>query len=155
MVSTRWNRPRGRRLGHQRGTLGAAAGLTEDHDARRVAAELGDVIADPCESKHQVELPGVAGVFEPLSGEGFAEIHVAEGVETVVDANHDDIAAAGEAGAVVELRVGGAVRERAAVDVEHHGAFLAVSQTGRPYVQVQAVFALRGLRQVAGGSRGA
>ena len=81
-------------------------------------------VADPLEGEDEVELAGVAGVFK--AGCEVGEVEVAEGVEAVVDGDDDDVAAAGEAGSVVELGVDGAVGVRAAVDVDHDWSFLFV-----------------------------
>jgi hypothetical protein len=48
--------------------LPAATGLAEDRDVARIAAEHGDVGADPFEREHQVSQPEVGAVGEALAG---------------------------------------------------------------------------------------
>ncbi len=55
--------------GHEGGALGPAAALAEDEDAAGIAAELGDVVADPLEGEDEIELADVAAVGEVASAE--------------------------------------------------------------------------------------
>jgi hypothetical protein len=48
--------------GHQRGDLGPAARLAEDHHARGIAAKTGDIGADPLQRRDQVKLAQIAAV---------------------------------------------------------------------------------------------
>ncbi|MNI36596.1 hypothetical protein D3C73_906520 [compost metagenome] len=50
----------GRRHGHQGGDLGAAARLSEQHDAVGVAAESRDVVTNPTQGQDQIQLADVA-----------------------------------------------------------------------------------------------
>jgi hypothetical protein len=127
---------------HQGRALGSSAGLTEDENARRVAAEVGDVVPDPLEGEHEIELACVAGVAKKVAKgrrREFREVKVAEEVEAVVESDDDRITTTGEANPVVDRAIGGAGRISPAVDVDQNGAF-PVIESGSPDVEVETVF---------------
>ena len=130
------------RHGHERRALRAAAGLAEDRDVARIAAELLDVVADPPQGQDQIEDAGVARVGERLAAD-LGQEQVAEHVQAVVHGHHRHVAAAAQTGAVGFDLVAGAARVAARVEPHEHGTPAAVTQARRPDVQVQAVFAHR------------
>ena len=81
---------RGRGHAHQRGDLGAAARLAVDHHAVRIAAEVGDVVMNPLQGRHQighahVDRIGVGGAAD------LREVEEAENVEAVIDRDLHDV----------------------------------------------------------------
>jgi hypothetical protein len=131
----RWHR-------HQRADLPPAAGLAEDRDVLWVAAEAGDVVADPLQHGHQVEQADVgrAPVFlDPQP----REVQVAEGVEAVVVGDDDRVVATGQVLAVVgEEVVARAPEEPAAVHPDHDGPVRGAVDLGGPDIDAEAVLAL-------------
>ena len=130
---------RGRRKERRR--LRAAAGLAEDHHARRVAAERRDVVAHPPERRDHVHHAAHAGVLERLRCTGRDQMRVAEAREPVVHGDDDHVAEERQLAAVVHRAVGGAGRPAAAVKRHQHGAPAVVPDARRPDVERQAVFA--------------
>ena len=133
--------PLGARHGQQRAHLPAAAGLAEDRDIARIAAEAAGMLAHPFQRRDQVEHTGIAGLGEALAAR-LRQIEMAEDVQAMVDRHDHDIVALREPGAVVARRVGRAVRERAAMQPDHHRAPRVV-EAGRPDMQRQAILADR------------
>jgi hypothetical protein len=112
--------PLRRRHRHERPDLPPAAGLAEDRDLVRVAAEAGDVVADPLQHGHQVEQADVCRMLVVLAPQ-LGEVQVAEGVEAVVVRDDDRVVATGQVFAVVrEEIVARAGEEPAAVHPDHH-----------------------------------
>jgi hypothetical protein len=137
----------GGRHRQQRADFGPAAGLAEDHHIRRIAAEPGDVVADPVQARDEVEHADVArrGIF--LSTD-LSEVQIAEDVQAMVDRDDHHVAATRERGSV-DPRPGAALLgESATVDPEHHRALAPVVDAWRPDVEDQAVLieALRWIR---------
>ena len=85
---------------HQGGHFSAAAGLPEDRDIARIAAEIGDVIPHPFERQHDIAMPGVAGIGIFRAAD-IGEIKIAENIEPMVDRDHNDVAFARHVRAVV------------------------------------------------------
>ena len=77
---------------HQRADLSAPARLSEHRDIARIAAEIGDVVANPFQHRDDIEHAGItrSGVLLPSR---LGEIQVAKHVETVVAGNHDNVSA--------------------------------------------------------------
>ena len=136
-----WKSPLAVRHRQQRAHLSAAAGLAEDRDVARIAAEARGVLAHPLQRQHQVEQAGIAGLGEALAAE-VRQIEVAEDIQPMIDGHDHDVVAPGEIGAVVARRVGRAVGEGAAVQPDHDRTLRRV-EGGRPDVQRQAVLADR------------
>jgi hypothetical protein len=65
-----------------------------------------------------------------------------EDIEAVVDADHDDIAAPRQIGAVGDRTVARSIGKGAAMQPHHDRALAAVAKTRRPQIEGQAVFAL-------------
>ena len=131
----------GRRGLHERGDLPAAAGLAENGDVLRVAAELGNVVMHPLEGSHQVRVSGIAGVpvLLPIGG----EVQVAQNVQAVVHGDHHHVPKAGKVFPVIgHVLNGGAVPEAAAVEPDHHRALGLRVQGLGPHVQILAVLVL-------------
>jgi hypothetical protein len=82
--------PLRRRHGEKRGHLLAAAGLPEDKDSARIAAEIGNVVAHPGQRSNDIEHAYVAGGLEQIAG--VAEVRIAEPAEVVIDCDDHDIA---------------------------------------------------------------
>ena len=61
-MMARWNKPLAPRHREQRADFPAAAGLSEDGDVVRIAAEIGDVVAHPLQRGDDVQHPGIARV---------------------------------------------------------------------------------------------
>ena len=109
----------GRRHGHQRRRLRAAARLAEDGHVTRIAAEARDVVAHPAQREDQVQHPDVAGVGE-LRPAKRREVQITERVQPVIDGDDHHVAAAGEPRAVGLDAVAGVARERAGVEPDQH-----------------------------------
>ena len=99
------------------------------------------MLTHPLQCGDQVEHPGIAGLGEALAAR-LRQIEMAEDVQAMVDGYDHDIVASCEPRAVIAWRVGRAVRERAAMQPDHHRAPCIV-QSGRPDMQRQAVLADR------------
>ena len=99
------------------------------------------MLAHPFERGDQVEHAGIAGLGEALAAR-LRQIEMAEDVQAMVDRHDHDIVALRQPRAVVARRVGRAVRERAAMQPDHHRAPRVV-ETGRPDMQRQAILAHR------------
>ena len=80
-----------RRNRHHGCAFSAPARLPKDQHARWIAAKLGNIVTYPLERKNQVKLAGIArlGIFR----REIAKIHVAEGIEPVIDRDDYYIAA--------------------------------------------------------------
>ena len=89
-----------RRHAEQRAHLSGAAGLAEDRDVLRIAAEALDVVAHPLEAGDDVLLSRVARVGESFAAE-LREVDESEHVQPVRDADDDHVVPAREVGAVV------------------------------------------------------
>jgi hypothetical protein len=129
-----------RRHDQQRADLPAAARLAEDRDVGGIAAKRGDVVAHPFERGDHVERAGIARPGETLAAD-VVEMQVATDVEPVVDADHHDIAAPREVGAVGDRAVAGAIGKGTAVQPHHHRPFSC--ETWRPDIEAQAVLGFR------------
>ena len=68
---------------HQRPDLHTAAGLAEQRDVFRVAAEVCDIFVNPLQSCDHISVAGVAGILIFLAERG--KIEIAEDIETVVE----------------------------------------------------------------------
>ncbi len=68
------------------------AGLAEDGDVVRVAAERLDVVADPLQRQHDIQHPGDAGAGKVRTAE-ILQVQEPEDVQAMVDADHDDVPA--------------------------------------------------------------
>jgi hypothetical protein len=77
-------------------------GTFEHHDAARVAAEAGDVVADPLQGEHDVEHADVARVAVAVIVGQLRQVQVAKRPEPVIDRHHHGVAPAGQARAVVQ-----------------------------------------------------
>ena len=131
--------PRCRGHAHQRGHLGAAAGLAIDHDVVRIAAEIGDVVAHPCERGDQI---GHADIDRICIGRAadLGDIEEAEHIEAMIDRHLHHIMMARHLRAFVRGQfIGGAEAEAAAMEVNHHRPL--AGQARRPDVQLEHVFA--------------
>ena len=94
--------PAGRGRGEQIRHRHPARRLAEDRDVRRVAAEGRDVLAHPFEGGHLVEQAPVAErALGFVVGER-AVSEIAEDAQAIVDGHDHDVAARGQAAAVVE-----------------------------------------------------
>ncbi len=135
--------PLRRREGREHRGLAAAAGLAEDGDVARVAAERADVVAHPFECVHEVAQPEIRRVRELLArARQTRQPEIREGIQPMRDGDHDDVVLPRELGAVVEDRVARARALPAAVKPHHHGP-RAAPHLGRPDVEPQAVLAHR------------
>ena len=139
----------GERGGRQELRAAAAGALAEQHHVVRVAAELGDVGLHPLQGLDLVQGAPVAGrVLRVLRGElGMGE--EAERAHAVVEGNEDDVLR--RPLLAVELRLGTPAFAHAAAEHPHGHRKLLLRLAGRlgPYVQVQAVLAVRRFRAVA------
>jgi hypothetical protein len=86
----------------QRAHLSRTARLPEDGHVARIAAEPGDVVANPLQAEHDVFEAHVARVAIAVAAD-LLEIEKPEGVQPVRDAHDDDVARTREAGAVVRF----------------------------------------------------
>ena len=117
----------------------AARGFAGDGDLLGVAAERGDVVADPAQRGllvGQAVVADRAGRTERRVGQE------AQRTQPVVDRDDDDVASGRQPARVID--VAAAVDEASAVDPHHHRALLVVLCARRsPDVERQAVFAGR------------
>src|SRR5262249_4427389 len=115
--------------------------FAEDGHIATVASECGGVLAHPFERAHEIEGAEVTRAFG-LGRAGVAQGRVpepAEGPETVVHGEHDDMLRRRERAAVVEAAVPDGIS--AAVNPEHDGE-TCVARTrvcGRPDIDVETV----------------
>jgi len=86
-----------------------AGGLAAHGEAARISPEGGDIAPDPGEDG------GLVLHTEILDAE-FRQVEVAEGAETVVGGNDDDVADGGQVPAVVPVPAAGSAGESAAVE---------------------------------------
>ena len=130
---------RRRRHAHQAGHLGAAARLAVDHDVVRIAAEIGDVVADPAKRRNQVGHADVDRVGIGRSA-NLGQIEESEHVEAVIDRHGHDVVMPRHLRAFVRGQfVRRAEGETAAMKIDHHRTL--AGQAGRPDVQLEHVFA--------------
>ena len=133
---------------HQRGALRPAAALPEDEYPAGVAAELRDIVADPFEGKHEIELSDITAVRKGIGERGTGkacEVEIAEEVEPVVQRDNDNIAAMDEVDAVIDRPVAAARGVGPAVNVDHDGTLAVVVQSCSPDIEMKAVLAVDGL----------
>jgi len=130
------------RHAEQRAHFACAAGLTEDRDVLRIAAEAVDVVADPREARDDVLLSGVAGFCEAFTAE-LRQVDESEHIQPMGDADHHHVVPPRQVRAVVRERSGRSARVAASVQPHHDGTPDLGRRAGRPDVQVQAVFAHR------------
>ena len=131
--------PRRRRHAHERGHFGAAARLAVDHDLVGVAAEIGDVVADPAKRRDQVGHSDVyrIGISRPAD---LGQIEESEDVEPVIDRHLDDIMMPRHLRSFVRGQlIGRAEAETAAMKIDQHRKL--AGQAGRPDVELEHVFA--------------
>ncbi len=125
----RWH---GQQCGHDTG----ARGLAEHGHPVGVAAEAGDVVANPPQCREHVAQGDVAVELFPERG----EVDEAERAEPVVDGDDDDVGGGGQHGTVVERLAARAEDVGPAVQPHHHRP--GVARRGprrRPDVEEQAV----------------
>ena len=134
-------KPLRRRRRQQGRNLLAAARLPEDHDARRVAAEVADAVAHPFERRDHVHQAADTGRLEFLGRADRRQVRVAETRQAVVHGDDDHVAEERQLTAVVHRPVAGAGRPPPAVERHEHGAPGVVVDTRCPDVQRQAVLA--------------
>ena len=140
-----------RRHPHQRSHAHAAGRLAEDRHVVGIATELRDIVADPLERRDLIEHPLVARGWNLAVGQ-FGQAQETQRTEPIIDRHDHNIAPARERGAVVNRGRARTHRERAAVNPDHHGTPRAV-ESGRPYIQIQAVLVPR-LDRTHAGKRG-
>src|SRR5215510_2243913 len=125
----------------QRTDFAAAARLSEDHYVAGVAAEVCNVVMRPFERRDQIQIADVgrARIFRAAD---FGQIQIAQDSEAVVDRYDDDIATTAQAFAVVRRQfLSRTGLKTAAVQPDHHRAFLVIVNTGRPDIHAQTIFA--------------
>ena len=132
--------PRRRGHAHQRGHLGAAARLAVDHHPVGIAAEIGDVVANPAQRRDQVGHADVdrIGISRPAD---LGQIEESEDIEAVIDRHLDDIMMPRHLRSFVRGQlIGRAEAETAAMKIDHHRTL--AGEAGRPDVELEHVFAL-------------
>ena len=136
----------GERRRHQHGDRYGTGGLTEDSDVAGVAAELGNVRANPFQCRDLVLQTEIAGwrTFPVKCGMR----QEAEHPEPIVETDQDD-ALCGETSTVGGRGTGrGEARlEAAAMDPHHHRTLFACRPRGGPHVGREAVLAPLTARQ--------
>src|SRR5579862_9935918 len=115
-----------------------------------IAAELGDVRADPFEAGDLVEQAVVAGAVAAFAAE-LGRGEEAERVHAIrnTDEHHSFLR---EVGAVIERGAGGTAHEAAAVDPGDHREFFVRCFRGGPNIEIQAILAIGSCGWLAGGS---
>ena len=121
----------------------------EQHHVVRVAAELGDVGLHPLQGLDLVQGAPVAGGMLRILGRDLRMGEEAERAHAVVERDQDHVL--GRELLAVELRLGAPAFAEAAAEDPHAHRQLLVRLAGRlgPYVQIQAVLAVRGLGAVS------
>ena len=112
------------------------------------------MLAHPVQRVDQIQLASVAGVAQAFVA-AFAQVEIAERVESVVDGDDDYIATAAQVRPVVQRMRAGAVVVATAMNVEKDRSPAAITQRGRVHIEEQAVFADRlvvGVTALRGGS---
>ena len=94
---------------------------------------------DPLQGRDEVQDTHVAGGLEVRTRRG--EVGEAEGVEPMVHAHEDDVAAAGEVRPVIAVLLDAVAGGKAATVHPHKDRALLSVRGRSPHVQVQAVFA--------------
>ncbi len=105
-----------------------------------IAAEIGDVVANPAQRRHQVGHADVhrIGISRPAD---LGQIEESEDIEAVIDRHLDDVMMPRHLRAFVRRQfVGRAEAETAAMKIDHHRTL--AGQARRPDVQLEHVFAL-------------
>ncbi len=129
----------GPRHSHQRRDLPASARLAENHDPARIAAKVGDVVADPLQDGDQVQQPRVGGTRVFFTAE-LRQVQVAEDVQAVVVVDHDDVLVPGQVLALVgEQVLAAAPGKAAAVHEDHHRPPAGAVDLRRPEIHPQAI----------------
>ena len=131
----------GKRGNAQRVHTARACGLARDRDLFGVSAEGGDVVPHPFERKDLVQQAVVAGAAVRVLRSEIRVRIIAKHAEAVRDADEHHALPSEGLAAVVAV-VGAARSERAAVDIDEHGAVRNVAR-GLPYVQIQRILAHR------------
>ena len=130
----------GCRHGHQGANFAASAGLAEDQNVAGIAAEIGNVVADPLQSENDIEHADIAGRCESSAAE-FGEMEKAKRVEAMVEGDDDYIASPSEIFAVVGVQfLAGTGGISATVKPNHHWALAMVVDGRRPKIDAQTVF---------------
>ena len=120
--------------------LAAAAGLPEDRNAARIAAEIGDVVPHPFQGQHDVHHADVSRA-RVLASEA-RQIEEPEDVQTMIQRDHNYIAAASQILSVVgEQLLPGACGVATAMQPDHNRPLLVIVNAGRPHIDAQAVLA--------------
>jgi hypothetical protein len=131
---------------------GAARAVAREHDALRVAAEAGNVVADPLDGEPLVEQAQVVFGQEGSAGEA-EDVEAVAGwvvrslilrsVWSLLDAHDYQIVLGGKSRAIHVKRIACARPKSAAVDPDKHSLGLLASLRLRPDIQSQTVLAVR------------
>jgi len=131
----------GSRRRQQRVDVDRACRLAHQRDVGRVAAELGDVVADELERLDDVEQREIARVLLGINPRlELRQVEEAEDAEPVVDRDDDGIGRLGQRRTVVD-RIGGVAGDVAAAVHEHDHRPVAAPIGRPPDVEIEAVLA--------------
>jgi hypothetical protein len=126
-------------------------GLAEDRDVAGITAKGCDIVVHPAQGGDDVEHPGIVRMH-PARTADIGQMQKAEYIETMVDADHDGIAAARQVCPVGYRSVARTVGKGAAVQPHHDRPFCAVAETRRPQIERQTILGLG--RRVGGAEQG-
>ena len=124
---------------HQAGDFGAAARLPIDHHGAWIAAEIGDVVADPAQRSDQVGHPYIGGIGIVRAAD-LGHVEEAQRVETVIDGHLHNIVVPRQLRAFMRGQlIGRAEAEATTMKIDHHRPLAA--EAGGPDVQLEHVLA--------------
>jgi hypothetical protein len=135
-------KPGGKRRGQERAHRERAGRFAKDRDILRIAAKGRDVLLDPAECGHLIELAVVA---RSISARLTRELRVRkepEDAQPVIDRDNDDPLARERIAIVTRLSAGTRL-EPTAVDPHHHRQPIARRRRRGPHVEIEAVLARR------------
>ena len=130
---------------HKGRDLRTASGLSEHHDAGRIAAEHGNILANPLQRTDEIELAEIPGIAEPLAHR--LQPAIAEHVQPMVDGDNHRIALSGKVRALRQRIGNRAPVVSSAMEIDHHRTPGAAIGVRGPDVEEEAILAhLRGHR---------
>ena len=128
-----------RRHRHHGAYLASASALSENGHIGGVSAEIGDIVTDPLQGFHDVQHAHVAtaGVFRAIC----AQIQIPQGIEPVIQRNHDDPVVTSQVGPVItDQFLGRSLAETASVQPDHDRELAPRLDAGCPHIHPETVF---------------
>src|SRR4029077_16364319 len=102
------------------------------------ASKIADVVANPLERSHQIQHAHITGacVFFAI----FGQVEITKGIQPMIKADQDDVAAASDTFTVVSLQLLTRSGRKASAMKPNHNWPLAIIGAGCPHVDAQEVF---------------